>query len=478
MSSPWSGKEEEGDDQFNEPRFLLPNIEHTEDIEKYAPGGFHPVHLGDTLDNRRYRVTHKLGAGGFATIWLARDETEGMWVALKIIVAEHSASVADNSSLNLQAVSCLSNQLAVTTEIRRFTFEGPNGHHLCLVLPVLGPSMSQVSSGFTSRLKPWLARRVSHQATKAVATMHAQGLCHGDITTANILFTLNIDHHAEDWIHRLFEPPMTDVLETESGEPTGPEAPDYIVKALDFLSSTSNILTNDATLIDLDQSFPVSSPPKKMLGIPIEFLAPEVAVGLPASPASDVWALGCCIFRLRSGEGPFSNYYEVTSPADLMKIVHQTIGNMPVEWQDTLWDYDGQPTKDPKKGKPLSKWSGERPLKDLVRSIWDQPEGDIVQTGTTRPERVVYNQEENKPYPSCFSNMVWKPTAIKVDNTYLFGYNDESDELLKAMPKIEESEATLLYDLLSKIFVYDPTQRLTAKEMLDHPWFHLDGKPN
>lgn len=72
--------------------------------------------------------------------------------------------------------------------------------------------------------------------------------------------------------------------------------------------------------------------------------------------------------------------------------------------------------------------------------------------------------------------MIWKPTAVRVDNVYLCGFDDETDELLEALPKIEESEAALLYDLLSKIFVYDPTKRLTAIEMLDHPWFHLDGQ--
>jgi serine/threonine protein kinase len=46
-------------------------------------------------------------------------------------------------------------------------------------------------------------------------------------------------------------------------------------------------------------------------------------------------------------------------------------------------------------------------------------------------------------------------------------------ELLEALPKIAEHEAALLYDLLSKIFVYDPARRPTAREMLSHPWFHL-----
>lgn len=45
----------------------------TEHVEKYKPGGYHPVHLGDVFNNR-YRVFRKLGFGAFSTVWLSRDE--------------------------------------------------------------------------------------------------------------------------------------------------------------------------------------------------------------------------------------------------------------------------------------------------------------------------------------------------------------------------------------------------------------------
>lgn len=86
----------------------------------------------------------------------------------------------------------------------------------------------------------------------------------------------------------------------------------------------------------------------------------------------------------------------------------------------------------------------------------------------------MWREDENKPYPRCLSDTVWKPTATKIDNIYLYGYNDETDELLEVMPKISENEAALLYDLLSKIFVYDAQKRPMAREMLSHPWFHMD----
>lgn len=124
------------------------------------------------------------------------------------------------------------------------------------------------------------------------------------------------------------------------------------MKSLDFLSSKESVIIKDVRLIDFDHSFLILLPPEQMLGTPVEFLAPEVVVGLKASPASDVWALGCSIFRIRSGEGPFSGY-EVTSPVDLMRMIIRTLGELPGSWEDILFDYDEQPTKEPTKGSPL-----------------------------------------------------------------------------------------------------------------------------
>lgn len=44
-----------------------------EPLHRYHRGGYHPVHLGDCLSNGRYKVLHKLGWGGYSTVWAARD---------------------------------------------------------------------------------------------------------------------------------------------------------------------------------------------------------------------------------------------------------------------------------------------------------------------------------------------------------------------------------------------------------------------
>jgi serine/threonine-protein kinase SRPK3 len=40
--------------------------------DRYQPGGYHPIYLGDVYC-QRYRVIHKLGFGTYSTVWLARD---------------------------------------------------------------------------------------------------------------------------------------------------------------------------------------------------------------------------------------------------------------------------------------------------------------------------------------------------------------------------------------------------------------------
>lgn len=172
------------DDDSNAPipdQFELTDFLDVEDLERYAPGGFHPVHIGDTF-NHRYKVIHKLGSGGFATIWLARDQLDSRYVALKIIAADASDNYRGLSWVNERFRSDNSTQdgpgAFFIAALESFRLQGPNGHHLCEVMPVLGPSMTRLS-GYDCRLRPWAARRLGLQIAQGLAFLHSQGLCHG-----------------------------------------------------------------------------------------------------------------------------------------------------------------------------------------------------------------------------------------------------------------------------------------------------------
>ena len=52
-------------------------IEMEELLEKYRPGGYHPVKPGDVFDGGRFSVVRKLGWGQYSTVWLAKDYMYG-----------------------------------------------------------------------------------------------------------------------------------------------------------------------------------------------------------------------------------------------------------------------------------------------------------------------------------------------------------------------------------------------------------------
>jgi serine/threonine-protein kinase SRPK3 len=59
------------------------NDSEDEGIEDYNIGGYHPVHIGEVLNNR-YVVIQKLGWGHFSTVWLCKDFKYKTYAAVKI----------------------------------------------------------------------------------------------------------------------------------------------------------------------------------------------------------------------------------------------------------------------------------------------------------------------------------------------------------------------------------------------------------
>jgi len=156
-------------------------------VEKlnYRPGGFHPVHLGDVFKNDRYLVIHKLGHGGFATVWLARDRKRNRYVALKILASRLSRESPEVEILRkLKCSEDHAGKPFVMSMLDHFWIKGPNGSHLCVVSEVGGPSIKQFNScpGFisgTRRLMGIVARNVAAQATEGLAYIHSTGIVHG-----------------------------------------------------------------------------------------------------------------------------------------------------------------------------------------------------------------------------------------------------------------------------------------------------------
>ena len=61
-------------------------------------------------------------------------------------------------------------------------------------------------------------------------------------------------------------------------------------------------------LIDLGEAFLAPSPPPKGVGTPNQYASPELLLKGQASKWSDIWALSCTVFEMRSGFPLFESW--------------------------------------------------------------------------------------------------------------------------------------------------------------------------
>lgn len=153
--------------------YELDKIE-AEDPELYCEGGYYPIHIRDQI-GERFKIVHKLGYGGYATVWLAREEDKHRYVALKIIIADQSETYE-----SLDSIASLLDRFPdlFLAELERLFVHSPNGRHLCQVFPVLGPALD-ILTDYHHRLYPEYVRDLSLQMVQAIEVMHLNGLCHG-----------------------------------------------------------------------------------------------------------------------------------------------------------------------------------------------------------------------------------------------------------------------------------------------------------
>lgn len=148
------------------------NLDAIEDVQRYRPGGFHPVNIGDMIGDK-YKVLHKLGCGGFSTVWLARDMADQQLYALKILAADAPQNEPDIIRYLTDTVGTHPNVSNLHSD---FTILGPYGSHRCLVFSVLGPSVKQIRR---TKLAADVLRDVARQIADGVAHLHQAGMCHG-----------------------------------------------------------------------------------------------------------------------------------------------------------------------------------------------------------------------------------------------------------------------------------------------------------
>lgn len=208
----------------------------------------------DHIVANRYRLREQLGRGGMGVVWRARDERLGRDVALKVL----HPWVADDPELRerFEREATALARLEHPNVVRLYDVLESDGRTVLVLELVEGIALEALIAGRPLRWDE--ARRYCAPVAAALAHAHARDVVHRDLTPANIL------------------------VEHGSGR----------VVVTDF---------GLARLARSSRSAPVSG---VLAGTP-EYWAPEQAAGTETGPATDLYALGCVLFRLLSGRMPF-----------------------------------------------------------------------------------------------------------------------------------------------------------------------------
>ena len=203
-----------------------------------------------------YTLYQEIGQGGFATVYLARDEAQERDVALKILDPRlaRDAQVLARFQREFQQTQRLDHPNIV----KALDFGEVAGRYYLAMALVRGFDLrARLKSG---PLAVTVALRIARQLADALDYAHAHGVIHRDVKSANVL--LDADDHA---------------LLSDFG----------LMQAVEGSTFMTTYTTSSG-----------------FLGT-AEYLSPEQANGQPATARSDLYSFGVVVYEMLTGQVPF-----------------------------------------------------------------------------------------------------------------------------------------------------------------------------
>ncbi|KAJ8058231.1 hypothetical protein OCU04_012427 [Sclerotinia nivalis] len=301
-----------------------------ENMSRYEPGGFHPICLGDTFKEGRYKIYHKLGWGGFSTVWLAWDGVLEMWVSIKVKSADNTENNRELGALRvLQEKGALYH---IVRQLDDFVHHGPNGCHQCLVFELLGPSVDTIANDYSEsgdQLDPKIILKITTQMLEAISSIHKVGYTHGDISGSNIGFTCpRLAYLPQDDLFEVLGIPEFEALARVDGQPLHPGVPKQLVKKANWKNWIDED-EEDIRLIDFGEAFVQGSKPDS-LAQPADLRAPETIFTDRFDHRLDLWRAGITIYSSLFGSRPFQHW---GGPDKLVRQMINFVEELPAEWQ-------------------------------------------------------------------------------------------------------------------------------------------------
>ena len=277
-----------------------------------------------------YEIVAKIGAGGMGEVYRAHDAKLRRDVALKVLPASLAADPERRqrllreahilASLNHPAIACIYD--LVETDV------------LALVLELVeGPTLAErIAAG---PVPVNTAIDIAGQIVEALDAAHERGIVHRDLKPANIKL-----------------------------------AADDRVKVLDFGLAKAFAAGSDVDVAASPTISDMRSQPGVILGT-APYMSPEQARGKPLDKRVDIWAFGCVLFEMLTGQRTFLG-------DDLTEIVVAIMTKEP--------DWALLPLHTPPRVVELLKQCLKRPLRDRLRDIGDARRD--IEAATSAPQRV------------------------------------------------------------------------------------------
>ncbi|RYP00068.1 hypothetical protein DL764_006618 [Monosporascus ibericus] len=244
------------------------------------------------------------GFGSYSTVWLARDQQLQRYVSLKILAATASESSNEGKTLRFlqNGDSAHLGKQFIPALLDQFTFDGPNGHHLCLVGVPYGCSISESKEDSADSMFPKeAARSITAQLMMGLSYLHACGICHGDLHLGNFLLrTPSFDSMATTELYDRYGKPYEARVHRIDGRAPEPHAPPHAFYPMTPSLPARKTFDPEIVISDYGTSFVASQTPSPTLYTPARYAPPEHFFEGPITPAADIWTLGA---RSRPGGG-------------------------------------------------------------------------------------------------------------------------------------------------------------------------------
>ncbi|WEW60862.1 hypothetical protein PRK78_006350 [Emydomyces testavorans] len=297
---------------------------------------FYPVCIGEVL-NQRYRIEHKLGHGGFSTVWMAHDLQDKTDVALKIMVSgesgEHEYHMQKVILQNVQDASHL------VTYLETFLLPGGKHSHRVLVFPLRGPCLYDLDvqkKSMTTRMS------AARQLLEALESLHKAGIVHRDLNERNCMWGIVPLNHLSrrakyEALGRPLKESLSDLPLWKQGQ---------IVKPLKV---PENLRTETFYLGDFGLAMELGAPVTPQGRPPIVYCSPDRLHNKGPSFACDMWSYMCIFAELYLGFVPFFVWFNGGMVTSMVKC----LGPLPEQWKghyvdpdsslDTWYDQDYKP---------------------------------------------------------------------------------------------------------------------------------------